>query len=106
MRAQAAMLLAGKAYQAGVIRSMLYQRLYDTISVPELSVSIGMQAATDAVTAYLNTIVGSEVIKPLVDASGAHLTNLNSKGSVPSNCQRAEHITRLEALQAGSYSPF
>ena len=107
-KAQAAMIAAGKSYQAGVIRAMLYQRINNTVGIPNLDVSIEVQALTTALADYLNRLASSSthkssLVKPLVDASGVHLTNINNEGS-----NAAKHCNLgficMEILQSSLWS--
>ena len=85
-RAHAAAIAAGKTYQAGVIRAMLFQRVHDTVSIPSLDVNVSVQTLTTAIADYLNKWAGfasttsAKLVHPLVDASGVHLTNINNEG--------------------------
>lgn len=73
-----------KAYQAGIIRAFLYQRINQLISIPSMNTNIGVQDFTAAIASYVNRLAaaygGISIMQPLVDSSGAHLTNLDSEG--------------------------
>lgn len=78
---------SAKAYQAGIVRSLLSQRLDEQIP----SYSTNVRNFTIALASYVNSLSGTRLLSPLELEGQLQAANLHEGDCIPSLLHKPEH---------------